>query len=40
MASDRAGGCGERESVTDPLFARATRTIRALRLEHDPQPGL
>src|SRR5881227_4057407 len=41
MASGRAGA-SEREGVTHnlDLFARATRGTRALRLEHDPQPGL
>src|SRR5437764_12936235 len=42
MALDQAGGGGQRRSaVRNPqLVARATRTIRVLRLEHDPQPGL
>src|SRR4051794_13461784 len=41
MASGRAGG-SEREGVThnSDVLARATRRTRALRLEHDPQPGL
>jgi len=37
-----AGRLGERRSVhhNPDLLARATREIRVLRLEHDPQPGL
>src|SRR5436309_2263277 len=41
MASDRADRHQRRSVVSNSdLLARATRLFRALRLEHDPQPGL
>src|SRR3954447_17283881 len=41
MALGRAGGSERKRAAhNSALLARATRRTRALRLEHDPQPGL